>query len=138
MPISCPSSLAKLVTIAPISHGFMVDIPVLNGCCKPLITEGAPPCKGSLSMFHSTNQSYRKALYSIGGKTTVFRDRLKKKKKKKKKNIAGTETTGAFPGKLVPSLTNENVFGKANGIHGISMGIAWDALWLFKTGEMAN
>ena len=36
----CPSSLAKLVNITPISLGFMVDIPILNGGYKPTYNWG--------------------------------------------------------------------------------------------------
>ena len=41
----CPSSLAKLVNITPISLWFMLDISIVNGVYKPTnITGGAPPC----------------------------------------------------------------------------------------------
>jgi hypothetical protein len=33
-----------LMKITPISLGFMVDIPILNGGYKPTYYSGAPPC----------------------------------------------------------------------------------------------
>ena len=41
----CPSSLAKLVQITPISLWFMVDITIVNGVYKPTYNWGAPHCR---------------------------------------------------------------------------------------------
>ena len=41
----CPSSLAKLVNITPISLWFMADITIVNGVYKPTYNWGAPSCR---------------------------------------------------------------------------------------------
>jgi len=40
----CPSSLAKLVPITPISLWFMADITIVNGVYKPTYNWEAPSC----------------------------------------------------------------------------------------------
>jgi len=49
----CPSSLAKLVQITPISLWFMADITMVNGVYKPTYNWGAPHCSFGLDHFIS-------------------------------------------------------------------------------------
>ena len=51
----CPSSLAKLVNITPITMVFMIDISILTMVYKPTYNWGAQPCKGLQTKLVSCN-----------------------------------------------------------------------------------
>ena len=55
----CPSSLAKLVQITPITTVYDIDISVVNGVYKPTYNWGAPHCSFNFTVSRSLRRGLR-------------------------------------------------------------------------------